>query len=251
LRSNLGLHVFGTAVFAFGVITLVWPDYYDWLQLGYLNAPELRLFCYAAAAAQIAGGVAIQFRHTAKAGAATIAAVYGLVAVLSFPQIVAAPGTFSPWGDFFLEFSMALGAAIVYAKLSSIWRPSTLDRIARMLLGLCAISDALYQAFYPKVTADLVPTWIPPGQMFWTVATTMFFGLAGLALLANRNAIVATRLLTLMVALFGIMVWVPSVVSAPHTHFNWTECAENFVIAGTAWIVADLLSDRQNGVAVS
>jgi hypothetical protein len=64
-------------------------------------------------------------------------------------------------------------------------------------------------------------------------------------------AVVATRLLTLMVVLFGLMIWVPSIVSAPHTHFNWTECGENFVIAGATWIVADLLSSYRRAVAVS
>jgi len=30
--SNLGRHGFGVAALAFGLITLAWPDIYDWLQ---------------------------------------------------------------------------------------------------------------------------------------------------------------------------------------------------------------------------
>ena len=56
--SNLGRHVFGVAAFALGVITLVWHDYNDWHQLGYIVY----------AAAEIFGGAAIQFRRTAKNG---------------------------------------------------------------------------------------------------------------------------------------------------------------------------------------
>ncbi len=230
---------------AYGVITLVWPDYYDWLQLKYLGGPAVRVFCYVASAAQIVGGIAIQFQRTAKAGAVIVAAIYLLMTLLSVPQIAAQPTVYFPWGDFFLEFTQVVGALIVYAQLSSTWPTRTLDRIARLLLGICAVSDALYQAFYPNPTAILVPKWFPLGQMFWTVATTVFFGLAAIALLTNRLALLATRLLTLMIVLFGLIVWLPAILSAPQSHTNWTEFAENFVVAGTAWIVADLLAQNR------
>ena len=54
--SNLGRHVFGVAALIFGIITLIWHDYSDW--------PHLRYLVYAAAAAQIFGGAAIQFLRT-------------------------------------------------------------------------------------------------------------------------------------------------------------------------------------------
>ena len=39
--SNLGRHVFGMAVLAFGLITLAWPDYKLWPQLRpILNASD-------------------------------------------------------------------------------------------------------------------------------------------------------------------------------------------------------------------
>lgn len=239
-----GRYVFGVSVLAFGLITLAWPDYYNWLQLRYVSYDQDgRIFDYAASAAQIFGGVAIAFPRTAKVGAVVIGAVYLVIALLSVPQIVATPQVYGPWGDFFLQFSMVTGAAIVYARLSSAWAPETLDRIGRILLGICATSDALYQAFYPDGTNVLVPKWLPPSQVFWTVATTVFFALAAVALFTNRSALLATRLLTLMLVLFGLIVWVPLLVLDPHSHTNWTETAENFAIAGTAWILADLLGE--------
>ena len=79
--SNLGRHVFGAAALAFGLVTLAWPDYYDWLQLRYISsAQDGRVLAGAASAAQILGGAAIQFRWTAKAGAAALGAVYFVVA---------------------------------------------------------------------------------------------------------------------------------------------------------------------------
>jgi hypothetical protein len=119
--------------------------------------------------------------------------------------------------------------------------PETLNRIGRILLGICAASFALEQAIYLHPTANLVPKWIPPSQMFWAVTTTVFFAFAAVALLTNRMALLATRLLTMMLVIFGLVVWVPLLLSCPHNPTNWSETAETFAIAGAAWILADLL----------
>jgi hypothetical protein len=233
--SNLGRHVFGVATLASGLITLTWHNYNDWQQPRY--------FIYAAAAALIFGGVAIQFHRTAKTGAAVLAGVYLAFALRCVPQIVAEPKIYNSWGNFFEQFSLATGAAIVYARLSSAWSRETLPRIAGILLGICSASFALEQAFYLNATASLVPKWIPPSQMFWAIATTVFFALAALALVTNRKALLAARLLTVMLVSFGLLVWVPLVLSHPHSHTNWSETAETFAIAGAAWILADLLGE--------
>jgi uncharacterized membrane protein YphA (DoxX/SURF4 family) len=233
--SNLGRHVFGVAAFAFGVITLVWHDYNGWHQPRYL--------VYAAAVALTLGGAAIQFPRTAKPGAAVLAVIYLVFALQCLPGIVAAPRIYNSWGNFFEQFSLVAGAAIVYARLSSAWSPETQTRIGRILVGVCTASFTLEQAFYLHPTASLVPKWLPPGPMFWAVATTVFFALAAVALLNNRMALLAARLLTIMLLIFGLIVWVPLLLSAPRSHTSWSETVETFAIAGTAWILADLLAD--------
>ena len=233
--SNLGRRVFGVASLAIGLITLAWHEYNDW------HPP--RYIVYAAAAALIFGGAAIQFRRTAKAGALALGAVYLIFALLCVPQIVAKPQIYNSWGNFFEQFSLVTGAAIVYACLSSAWSRETLNRIGRILLGMCVASFTLEQAIYLHATASLVPKWVPPSQMFWAVTTTVLFALAAVALLTNRMALLAARLLTMMVVSFGLLVWVPLVISDPHNHTNWSENAETFAIAGAAWILADLLGE--------
>ena len=233
--SNLGRHLFGVAALAFGLITLAWHDYNGWHQPRYL--------VYAAAAALILGGAAIQFRRTAKAGAVVLGAVYLVFALQCLPGIVAAPRIYNSWGNFFEQFSLVTGAAIIYSRLSSACSRETLNRIGRILLGICAASFTLEQAIYLDATAHLVPKWLPPNQMFWAVATTVLFALAAVALLTNRMALLATRLLTMMLVIFGLLVWVPLLLSDPHNHTNWSETAETFAIAGAAWILADLLGE--------
>jgi hypothetical protein len=227
--------VFGVAATAIGLITLTWHDYNDW--------PQLRFLVYAASAAQIVGGAAIQFRRTAKTGAIVLGAGYLVFVLLCLPAIVTAPQVYNSWGNFFEQFSLLTGAAIVYARLSSAWSREYLNRIARILLGSCAVSFTLEQAFYLGATANLVPKWIPPNQMFWAVTTTVLFALAALALLANQMALLATRLLTMMLVIFGLFVWVPLLLSDPRSHANWSEFAETFAIAGVAWILVELLGE--------
>src|SRR5437879_6858938 len=168
--SNLGRHVFGVAALAFGLITLVWHDY---------NGRHLpRYSVYAIAAALIFGGAAIQFRRTAKTGAGVLGAVYLVFALQCVPGIVAAPRIYNSWGNFFEQFSLVAGAAIVCARWSSAWPGKTPNCIGRILSGICAASFSLEQAVYLRVTASLVPKLIPPTQMSWALTTPVSFALA-------------------------------------------------------------------------
>lgn len=232
LSSNLGRHVFGVATVATGLITLAWRGYNEWHQLRYI--------VLAAAAAQIFGGAAIQFRRTAKTGAVVLAAAYLVFALLCVPRIITAPQIYNHWGNFFEPFSLATGAAFVYARWSSSWAAETLHRVGGILLGICVASFTLEQAFYLRATAHLVPKWLPPSQMFWAVMTTVAFAFGAAALLTNRMTLLAARLLTMMIVIFGLVVWVPLLLSDLHSPTNWSETAETFAIAGALWILADL-----------
>jgi hypothetical protein len=103
--------VFGVAALASGLITLVWHDYDD----GHL----LRYIVYAAAAALIFGGAAIQFRRSAKAGAAVLDAAYLVIVLRCVPGIVAAPQIDNSWGNFFEKFSFGGSGARLCAFVIS------------------------------------------------------------------------------------------------------------------------------------
>jgi hypothetical protein len=239
----IGRAVFGIATLTFGIVTLAFPDYYDWLQLHWSTQAE-RAFGYAASATQVVGGAAIAFRPTAKSCSAILAIVYFVIAFLSVPRILAAPLQFYAYGDFFNQSVLALGGAAAYASLSEPAARHTFESFGRILFGICAASFTMYQALYLKVTAGLVPTWIPPNQMFWAATTTVLLALAAVALLVNRIALLATRLLTSMLLLFGIIVWLPLVIHRYSDHFDWTEASETFAIAGATWVFSDLLASH-------
>jgi hypothetical protein len=234
---DLGHHIFGVAALASGLITLAWHNYN--------GSQPLRYIVYAASAALIFGGATIQFRRTAKAGAAALTAAYLVFVLLCVPGIIAAPRIYNSWGNFFEQFSLVTGAAIIYARWSSASSPETKTRIGRILLAICTVSFTLEQAIYLRPTASFVPKWIPPTQMFWAIATTVAFAAAALALVTNRMALLASRLLAMMLVSFGLLVWVPLVISNPHSQTNWSETAETFAIAGALWILADLLGESR------
>jgi hypothetical protein len=231
MMSRIARYVFGVATVASGVVTLLWPSH--------VTAEAGR---FAAALAEIAGGAALLFDRSVKLGAAVLVAVYLIFALACVPRIIAAPQIYNTWGNFFEPFSLAVGAGVVYARQAA-WISARVGCIARLLFGICVTSFALEQLFYLTQTAQLVPAWIPPGPTFWAFATTGAFALAALALFVNWPAVLAARLLTIMLAVFGLAVWLPSIVLNSRSHTNWSEGAETAAIAGAACILAAFLRD--------
>jgi uncharacterized membrane protein YphA (DoxX/SURF4 family) len=245
MRIYLGRHVYGLAAVAFGVIALIWHDFNaPWQQIRALgNVPHREILVYIAAAIELFGGLAIQWPRTARAGALALGANYLIFALLWVPLIAAKPQIYDLWGNFFEQFSLVSGALIVYALVSQSdsQRATRLARIGYIFFGICVISFTLEQLIYLSATAGFVPKWIPPGQMFWAITTTIAFALAAIALLSGNAAFLASRLLTAMLIGFQLLVWLPAPFADPHRLINWAGNAENLAITGAAWIVTDFL----------
>ena len=243
MSIHFGRHVFGLAAILYGVCTFVGQDFSVWQQLPVL-APHREILAYLAAAIEILGGLAIQWDKTARVGAIALGCIFFVFALLTIPGIFTQPRVYASWGNFFEQFSQVAGALVACAAAARghSERSSRTGRIACMLFGICVISFAVEQIVYLRPTANLVPKWIPPGQMFWAITTTIAFALAALALLSGRSALLASRLLTTMLVAFGLLVWLPACFADPSKLFKWTETAETFAIAGAAWLIADYLS---------
>jgi uncharacterized membrane protein YphA (DoxX/SURF4 family) len=235
-KIYLGRHVYGLAAVLFGIITLVWHDFNTWQQIRALgNVPHREILVYMAAAIEIFGGVAIQWTRTARAGALALGSLYLIFALLWVPFIVAEPRVYDRWGNFFEQFSLVSGALIVYGSLrTSDSRPAaTAAPVGYICFGICVVSFTLEQLFYLSGTASFVPKWIPPGQMFWAITTTIAFALAAIALLSGRSALPASRLLTAMIIGFGLLVWLPAPFADAHKMINWAGNAQNLVALDT------------------
>jgi hypothetical protein len=237
-----GRIVFGASAVLFGVIALMWHDADTWQNLRQIWSLPFGIFIGGCLMVLlIAGGIAMQYPRTTRLASVVLCVVFACFSLASIPGIIKAPTVYAQYGSFFEQFSLLCGAvALNAATAANAARAVALGRVARLGLGVCAISITLAQIFYLRFTADLVPRWIPPNQMFWAILTTVGFGLAALAILINRQARLAIRLMTLMLLLFGVLVWVPRLIAHPEAHLNWSEFALTLLIAGAAWMVGDL-----------
>lgn len=237
-----GRIVFGVSAVLFGVIALMWRDPDTWQTLSQIrNLPSGAVIGASLMILLIAGGIGLTYPRTAHSASIALGVVYLLFSLACIPGIVAAPAAYVHYGSFFEQFCLFCGAVAVYAATGADKaRTAVLGRMARLGLGACAVSFALSQIFYLRLTAGLVPQWLPPSRTFWAILTTIAFALAAIAMLANRQARLAAFLMTLMLALFGVLVWIPPLIAHPESHENWSEFSLTFLITGAAWMVADV-----------
>ena len=246
MRIRFGRYVFGLGAVAFGLITLTWHRVNA---LGGLS--HSGILVYTAGIAELAGGIAVLWQKTVRLGAIILVFIFSIFSLYWIPLIIRTPLDFPPYGNFFEIFSILIGSVFILASTLSDHQDKTavIEKAAYICYGVCVVTYALYQLLYLKYTASLVPKWIPPGQMFWAVATTIAFALAAIAILSGRSALLASRLLTIMLVAFGLLIWVPACVIHPHVTSNWTENCSNLAMAGSAWIVVDYLTRKQSAGA--
>ena len=240
--ASYGRIVLGASAVLSGVIALLWYDSDTWQTLRRIwSLPFGTVIGGCLMLVQIAGGIGMQHPRTARLASIGLGVVYLLFSLACIPDILAAPAVYAHYGSFFEQFCLLCGAMALFAATEpNAARAAAFGRVARLGLGACAISFMLSQILYFSVTADLVPKWIPPNQTFWAILTTIAFALAAISILINRQARLAIRLMTIMLALFGALVWAPRLIAHPEAHLNWSEFGLTFLITGATWMVADL-----------
>jgi hypothetical protein len=244
--SNIGIYVYGAAAIALGIFGIVWGDFATNWQRVTKDVPQREVLAYTAAFYEIVGGAALLWRRTARVGALMLTVLYSVFALLWVRQVVVAPMVYDGWGNFFEEFALVIAGFGLWATLAppdSPWQHRT-GLIGR-LFGICVVSFTLEQIVSIQATASFVPKWIPPGQMFWAVATTVFFAMAAAAILSGIQAGLASRLLAAMIVGFELLVWAPRLLTMPHDHFNWAGNGISLALSGAAWVVADLIAQPQ------
>jgi hypothetical protein len=225
--KSLARAVFGVSAIAGGIVDLIWHDSLAWQAAGstWLSLGAPAAWCLAVA--QMLGGIGMLNRRTVRPASIVLGLVYLVFTLQSVPRLFVAPFDPIPYVNMGEQFSLVCGALALFAA-----------KPARIGLGICAISFAWAQVVYLQYTASLVPAWIPPNQVFWTNLTTAAFALAAIAMLINVRARLAMNLMALMMALFGVIVWVPHIIAHPPDLSNWNEIATNYLITGAALLVS-------------
>jgi len=239
-----GLRVYGVGVAALGLACLVFGDF-DPGQKVPRNFPARTPLAYCAGALMVVAASAIEWRRTRVWGAAALTVYYAVFVLLLMDGrlLISGYGVYGTYEDIAMQLAIAASALIVYAGSAQIDMALAvrLTRIGRMAFGVCPVIWGGAHFMYMNMTAPLVPKWLPPGQVFWGYLTGVCFVAAGLAILTGIQVRLATILLTVMIASFGVLANGPMLVADPSSHFNWTESALNLALIGTAWVVADSL----------
>jgi uncharacterized membrane protein YphA (DoxX/SURF4 family) len=254
IMSRVGVYVYGMATVAAGIFDLVWGGFdisHQPIQAWGDHIPGRELLAYITAVWMIAGGAAILWRRTAKAGAAALATIYLVFTVFWLPRLYTAPhvlgfripvyiGVLAGVGS---QLIVVAAGALVYASLAthaSSWPRTIL--FARWIFGLCAIDFGLGHLTDLQDNIVYVPKWMPLGAEFWIIITGICFVLAGIAILSGIQDVLAARLLALMFLAFNLVALPPFIFADPKDHAAWGGNAYNLAAAAAAWILADSIA---------
>jgi uncharacterized membrane protein YphA (DoxX/SURF4 family) len=240
LASTLGIYMYAAGAIFLGLLGLASGDFATtWQRVG-PNVPFRETLAYLTGFIELAAGLALFWSHTARAGALTLTVVYSVFTLLWVPKIIENLSGFDPTGNFFEEFSLVAGGAVLFARFSPASSPiSRLEFLFARLSGLSAISFGIVHICDMPGLLTWIPHWIPPSQMFWAYVTTIGFFLAAVSILSGIQAPLASRLLTAEIVGFELLVWIPKLLADPRDHFNWAGNAVSVAIAGATWAISD------------
>ena len=152
---RVGVYVYGVSSAAAGIMDLIWGDFdsaHQPIQAFGDHIPGREIFAYITAIWMIAGGVAILWRRSARAGGAALAIIYLAFTVFWLPRLYTATQVLGLRIPVYIGVLAGVGSqlivvdagALVYASLatqSSSWPRTVLA--ARWIFGLCSIDFGL------------------------------------------------------------------------------------------------------------
>lgn len=180
---NIGRVVFGLAIFAFGVLCVVYADFVSALQPVPQSMPGYGALAVVTGVILLAIGLSVTTDIAAKP-AATVAIVFfaSWIALLHVPSAFLQPQLLrSPWWIRTFETLAVIGASVTLLART---RTDDADRwrdTGRVLYGVALPVFGVLHLIYPESVAALVPPWYP-FPMFWAYFTGAAQFAAGLAI---------------------------------------------------------------------
>jgi uncharacterized membrane protein len=254
--SGFGHLLFAISAAGLAVLSLAYGNFGPLLGPLPASLPFAKTLALVLGLVLLAASAALLFARTARAGAITLAA-YGLFWTLSqVPPPWHKPGDVGAWYGVCEALSCLVGAWTLYAlvcgqggapRASGVAGERAL-RVGRALFGAACVEFGVAHFTFAAYTASMVPAWLP-GPWALTYVTGALHVAAGLGLLFGILPRLAATLEGVMMALFGLMVWLPSYFARPtpvwaaSVQSRWSETLLTFLLAASALLVARSLRD--------
>jgi uncharacterized membrane protein len=231
-----------------GAITLIYGDFaLVWQRTPIENLPGRQVIAYACGAFELATGIGLFVRRSARLSSGILFAYMLLwLVLLKLPAVASEPRVEASWLGF-AEIAVILsGAWIVFARHAGEWERRHLRfvvganavRNARLLFVISLPMIGLSHFFYATQTAGFVPAWLPY-PLAWAYLTGAGSIAASLGLLLGVYARLAATLEAAMLGIITVLVWAPGIGAGPTDRFHITGFLISSAIACGAWVVAD------------
>jgi len=236
---DLGAWILGIGSFVFGLACLLQRDFAIYWQPVPSGVPFRQELAYASAVLHMVSGLALLHRRTARAAAQVTIALYLIFAAVCFT-------TRQDFGRLGAseQLAVAVGAVMIWARISRArsGHPRWWSTVARVCYGICSLIFGASHFIGLKITVQMIPTWMPGDPTFWAMFTGVAHAAVGIALIANRGAILATRLGGLMYLCFAAIVWLPGAIVHPAEWLRWAGIGISLAMMGGLWSLGDYLS---------
>lgn len=199
----------------------------------------------------LAGSVGLCFSRTLVPGILAVGIYLVVWVVARAIPIATMPLSVGSWYGLCEALAPLLGIWILYALLrGQALMPQTrfiagqrAVRVAQALFGLCCMVYGLAHFAYAELTASMVPPWLPRPSGF-AYFTGLGHLVAGAALTIGILPRLAATLEAIMMSLFGLLVWMPTLFEqhppqwATPPRYQWSELIVSVLLAASAWMVA-------------
>jgi uncharacterized membrane protein len=263
MRSvGLGHGLFAIAGAGLAILNFTYRDFAPMWQSFPAWIPWRETWVYGSGLLVLAASAGLCFSRTALPSALTIGAYQAVWVVTCAGPVVFKPLSVGSWYGFCEALTPFLGAWILYAMLR--WQsrvsetPSIVSeravRAAQVLFGLNCVVYGLAHFAYADFTASMVPTWLP-SRLGFAYFTGLGHIAAGIGIIVGILPRLAATLEAIMMSLFGLLVWVPSLLVQPLPVWaatpqnQWSELVVTLLLSASAWIVATSLRSRPWGIA--
>jgi uncharacterized membrane protein len=219
------------------VVGLIFADFALQWQPVPADVPLRSVLAYAANTLLLVLAVTTLLPRTARTAMAALACLYSLWAIiLHAPRVIMEPTNVSIWLGWAEISAMAAAGWMAWASQQTDAAHVRWIRAARIVFSSCLLLFGLSHFVYADFTATMIPSWLP-SPLFWAYFTGVGHIAAGLSLLTNIAARLATTLLAAMFASFVLLLHLPRVFASPTVHAEWLMLGVATTLTGAAWIV--------------